>query len=65
MPEFFENLPESLSRADLARAFGVSETTITRWAASGKIPAPIRLTRKTVRWSKQAVIATLPSDGAV
>ena len=38
-PERMETGPEFLSRGAVARLFGVSVSTVTRWARSGLLPA--------------------------
>jgi excisionase family DNA binding protein len=40
--------------ADLAALFRVSARTVARWAASGRIPAPVRIGRRN-RWTASAI----------
>ena len=47
-----------LSVREVAQAFGTSERTIWRWAATGEIPAPMRIGRS-VRWRRSTVEAFL------
>jgi excisionase family DNA binding protein len=35
---------------DVARCLSVSERTVWRWAAEGRLPAPVRLQRRSTRW---------------
>jgi len=35
---------------DLAKRYGVSDRTITRWANQGKLPEPLRIGRRYLRW---------------
>ena len=35
---------------DVARCLSVSERTVWRWAALGRLPAPVRLQRRSTRW---------------
>jgi prophage regulatory protein len=44
-----------LSAADLAARYGVHITTIWRWAKSGRLPRPVRVTEWTTRWRKEDV----------
>ncbi|MBC7076696.1 MAG: AlpA family phage regulatory protein [Synergistales bacterium] len=48
-------MSEFLSPADLAKRLGVSRRTVFRFVSAGKLPQPIRLTRRTVRWQWEAV----------
>lgn len=42
-----------LSTNDLAARFGVSPATIFRWRAEGSLPAPLSLSKTTVRWREE------------
>ena len=39
-----------LSDRDLANRYSVGRTTIWRWLADGRLPAPVHLTPGTTRW---------------
>lgn len=41
---------ELVSVAELARRLGVSPRSIWRWTSAGKLPQPLRLSKRTVRW---------------
>jgi predicted DNA-binding transcriptional regulator AlpA len=45
-------LPVVLSFTDLARLLQVSKKTISRFVEGGQLPPPIKLGRKTLRWSR-------------
>jgi predicted DNA-binding transcriptional regulator AlpA len=42
--------PNYIKAEQLARWFGVSGNTIRNWAASGRLPQPVRLSTRTVVW---------------
>lgn len=46
-----------LSAAQLARRYGVHIVTVWRWAQTGRIPRPERLTPRTTRWRKDQIEA--------
>ena len=48
----------------LARRFGVSQSTIWRWEASGRLPRGIRVTSHTVRWHAEDIENHVASLGA-
>ena len=50
MTEQSQTLPALLSPADLARRYGVTKSTITRWTSDGVLPAPLRINDSTPRW---------------
>jgi len=41
---------EFLTTKDLARRFRLSPRSITRLAREGQLPAPLRVSRNTLRW---------------
>lgn len=47
--------PLLLDADDLARELGVSAKTIRRMDAAGKLPRPIRLSRRATRWRRETV----------
>ena len=50
-----DGLPEYLTRSDLAVLLDVHLETIKRLEREGKLPAPIRITSKLVRFDKAVV----------
>jgi len=52
-----------LSAGDVADMIGVHVATIRGWVAAGRLPAPIRLSRKCVRWRAAVIEAWLRSGG--
>jgi prophage regulatory protein len=44
-----------LSVRQLAARYGVHSATIWRWAQTGRLPPPKRLTSQTTRWRKDEV----------
>ena len=56
MPSKNQNEPRlHLSKKEVARRYAVSTRTINNWVVSGSLPAPMRWTRQTVRWSLQVL----------
>jgi len=47
----------------LADKLGISRRTLFRLVSAGKLPQPIRLSKRTVRWDWQAVQEFLSSNG--
>jgi len=45
---------------EVATAFGVVPITIHRWIKSGRLPEPIRMTKKTVGWRPNIIKPFLP-----
>jgi predicted DNA-binding transcriptional regulator AlpA len=52
-----------LRDSDLAARFGVSRSTIWRWARQGRLPPPHRLGPRTTRWPPE-VLSRFPDDTA-
>lgn len=48
--------PDLLTATEIAGYLDVSIMCIHRWAKAGKMPAPIRLTWRHVRWQKAEII---------
>lgn len=46
------------SAAQLARRYSVHVVTVWRWAQTGRLPRPIRLTPRTTRWRKDQIEAS-------
>ncbi|MHB0955912.1 MAG: helix-turn-helix transcriptional regulator [Pirellulaceae bacterium] len=44
-----------LTPDDLAVLLNVERTTVLAWSRAGRLPEPIRLTDRTLRWSQHAV----------
>ena len=54
---------ELVSAEQLAKRLSVSRRTVFRLTSAGKLPQPIRLSKRTVRWDWQAVQEFLSSNG--
>jgi hypothetical protein len=50
--------PETLTRSQAAKIFGVHPGSLKRWEKSGKL-RPIRITARTLRYDKREVLAML------
>jgi predicted DNA-binding transcriptional regulator AlpA len=48
-----------LSKRELMAAFRVSAKTIYNWKRNQNFPAPVRLSARCYRWSREAVVAWL------
>jgi prophage regulatory protein len=48
-----------VSRAEIAAAYGVSKMCVYFWQRQGKIPQPIRLSPRCLRWRWSEVVAAL------
>ncbi len=48
---------DQLTSRQLADRLGVGEQTIFRWKRDGRLPAPLALTGRTLRWSKATIDA--------
>ena len=44
-----------VTRRDLGQALGVSQRSISNFVREGQLPEPIRISRRTVRWSTEAL----------
>lgn len=53
-----ENGVVYLSAAQLARRYGVHIVTVWRWAQTGRLPQPVRLTPRTTRWRRDEIEAS-------
>ncbi|MCW5554469.1 MAG: AlpA family phage regulatory protein [Verrucomicrobiae bacterium] len=49
------NVPK-LTRQDVVELYGISERTLDRWVASGKLPRPMKLRSGAVRWCALEII---------
>lgn len=59
------DLPELARTSQVARAFGVCNNTILRWAAAGRLPAPIRLSGTILRWDRDAILEAVRKQAGV
>ncbi len=50
--------------ADVAALFSVHERTIFVWISSGRLPPPLRIGPRVVRWKREAIEALLAEDSA-
>ena len=49
-------LPDMLLTVkDVAELLSVARRTVWRWTREGKMPRPVKLTRRTVRWRASAI----------
>lgn len=53
-----------VSAKTIAIALDTSETTVWRWAKSGKLPQPHRLSEGTTRWRTDELCAALTKPAA-
>jgi predicted DNA-binding transcriptional regulator AlpA len=57
-------LPDALlTRADLAKLFRVSSTTLINWEKDGRLPRAVRVGRKPF-WTRETIAAFLNNGGA-
>lgn len=56
--------PPDISTRDLCRRFQVGKRTIFRWIAEGRLPEPVRLTARTLRWRESDVQAFIERGGS-
>jgi len=54
-----DNLPPYLSSTHLTKLFGVSRPTINAWARNGRLPAPLPLGPRTLRWPRDVILKHL------
>lgn len=52
-----------LTVEDLATMLRVEPSTVRQWARDGRLPEPMRLTERSLRWSPAAVNAWLAGHG--
>jgi prophage regulatory protein len=50
-----------VSRAEIAAFAGVSKMTAYHWMRQGKLPKPIRISPRCIRWRWSEVVAALES----
>jgi predicted DNA-binding transcriptional regulator AlpA len=54
------SVPERLlTIEDIKRVFGVSTATVYNWTASGRLPAPVRMSRRVMRWHPADIAALI------
>lgn len=51
-----------MNQAQLAERFGVTRSTLRRWLAAGKLPAPHAVLGQTKLWSEKRLTAWLSSQ---
>lgn len=54
-------LPESITKAEVARLFGASERTVYQWTREGFLPQPSRRAKKAV-YPREAVVRLLSDE---
>ena len=50
--------------APLCKRLGVSRATLHRWVTSGEFPRPVKIGRRAVAWSEEAISAWLAAREA-
>jgi predicted DNA-binding transcriptional regulator AlpA len=53
-----------VSRAEIAKRYNVSYMCVYHWMRSGKIPQPVRLSSRCLRWRLSEVIAAIEGESA-
>jgi prophage regulatory protein len=48
-----------VSRAEIARHYAVSKMTVYHWMRQGRIPQPIRLSPRCIRWRWSEILAAM------
>ncbi len=46
-----------MSVRDVAELFNVSDRTIRRWMSCGKLPKPLRMSDRFIRWKAEEILA--------
>jgi predicted DNA-binding transcriptional regulator AlpA len=64
-PVYREDDDRLVSRAEIAALYGVQPLTVYLWGRAGKLPEPIRLTKRTLRWKLSEVRAALEGKKGV
>ena len=52
----FSEKEQLLRVGDVAKLLGISAPTVWRWAREGKLPKPMKITRRITVWKKTEVI---------
>ncbi len=50
-----------LRKEEVLRIIGIDPVTLWRWRKAGAFPAPVRLSRQTLRWREPDIAAWLES----
>lgn len=53
--------PELIRSSDVCRLLSVSEWTLRRWVRLGKVPRPVRIGCRSVRWELKEIIELVRS----
>jgi predicted DNA-binding transcriptional regulator AlpA len=53
-----------LDAGDVARIFGLKRETILGWAQDGRLPKPIRVSRRSPRWTRDVIVAHIEALAA-
>lgn len=48
--------PELIRTSDVCRLLSVSEWTLRRWVRLGKVPRPVRIGCRSVRWNRREIL---------
>jgi predicted DNA-binding transcriptional regulator AlpA len=65
MSVFAGEIPSSLGVSDLAKLFNVSERHIRRLQMTGRLPEPIRLGKRCLRWPRPVIEEFARNGGSV
>jgi len=52
-------MPTTITRPEIAQAFRVHEKTISRWVREGRLPPPLPVSGRTLRWRRADIVALL------
>ncbi len=58
------NAPFYMTAAEAAHHLRISRRTLDYWVREGKLPPPMKLTRKTVRWLRSDIEALMTRSPA-
>lgn len=62
---FDGEVPASLGVGDLARLFNISERHVRRLQQTGRLPEPIRLGSRCLRWPRRVIDEWVSNGGSV
>jgi excisionase family DNA binding protein len=56
-------MPEFLTKADVARLFRISTKSVERWVRDGRLPSPVKLSGRTLRFRQADITKYLQAAG--
>jgi excisionase family DNA binding protein len=56
-------MPEFLTKADVARLFRISTKSVERWVRDGRLPPPVKLSGRTLRFRQADITKYLHEAG--